>query len=200
LFETVLKREINLVTIALLIQLIQSGDVEKFNKVFLPIQSFTDFEARTLIEAIVSAKFPSEVALTLHILKYNLTAPLSKDYSPDVKYVYRGCMLEPIIVKVTGFTASGTSESIFVHKGETGASCYVSCTKDPSIALDFAKQHGSGYIYKVEAEGGIDCEKWFRPLLEYHPDEKEVLFHKIVPPEAIVAYAGTMSPTDWLYF
>ena len=172
-----------------------SNNFPAFCTELFKIKHLEEVEARQLVE--LAHQLPELRRYCMHILSLIDEVPDQTQHKPTVEFVYRGCLESPTEVASKGLNLGprdNPTKSIVEHKRNTGSSVYVSCSKDLEIAVEFAqslenKYTRSAYIYQIRALDGIDCQSWFAPVVEFHAEEKEVLFPHHIPSEAVIAYS-----------
>ncbi|WJD61548.1 scabin-related ADP-ribosyltransferase [Pseudomonas kurunegalensis] len=116
--------------------------------------------------------------------------------------VYRGESRNPFeILKVGGFRPLGTQKGVIRHKAFTSESIYISATRSLPIAIEFASQHGSKWVYKLKPDNGICVNDFLHPVT-LHQAEMEIIFPHHVPVEQIqgVAIADTYNSLATQFF
>lgn len=180
-----------------------SNNLPAFCTELFEIKRLQEIEARQLIE--LAHQIPDLRRFCMHILSLIDEVPGQNQHKPTVEFVYRGCLESPTKVVSKGLNLGprdNPTKSIVEHKRNTGSSVYVSCSKDLEIAAEFAqslenKYSQSAYIYQIRALDGIDCQSWFAPVVEFHAEEKEVLFPHHIPSEAVIAYSQMNAPSEF---
>jgi hypothetical protein len=88
---------------------------------------------------------------------------------------YRGDRRSIEVIFQEGFKPKGDSTDLQNYTATNEASIYVSTSKDPEIAIDFATNYGTsdGVIYAVRSSNGIDVNKKLGNKSPF-PEEQEI--------------------------
>ncbi|GAB3105679.1 RHS repeat protein [Aestuariicella hydrocarbonica] len=100
---------------------------------------------------------------------------------------YRGDGRSSATIFEEGFQAKGTALDLEVYASTNQPSAYVSTSKNPEVAIDFATVYGTkdGIIYSVRSANGIDVNKELGSKSPF-PEEEEIAIQGGVKPEQIL--------------
>lgn len=100
---------------------------------------------------------------------------------------YRGDGRSPETIFSEGFQPKGTSTDLENYAATNEPSIYVSTSKDPDVAIDFATNYGTkdGTIYTVRSTNGIDVNQTLGKRSPF-PEEHEIAIPGGIQPDQIL--------------
>jgi len=72
-------------------------------------------------------------------------------------FIFRGDARSPEAIFTEGFQPKGTSQDLFLKASQNTDSIFVSTSKSPNVAREFASYQGDGYVYTIRGQPqGVD--------------------------------------------